>query len=203
MDKSRRLTLVRNPFPDVARIITKGAPPPDWIADGLWHFSGIVEPYKQGARTVSRDDFCHIIEEMHEAAKTLARYLPAFQHAERHLPSFQCPDEVRTVLTGLPKIIADLERLKGGPRKGRRPDARRKFCAEVIVEIWKLVHGRAEPRSQHLQEACNEYWQACGNAEIGATGDLENWRRAAERAAAADDNNDFVRSILIAVQNAA
>jgi len=199
MDKSRRptkLTLVRNPFTDVARIITKGAPPPDWIADGLEHFSGIIGPRPS---IPGRAQFERIIEEMQEAAKTLVRYLPAFQRAESHLPSFQCPDEVTSVLAGLPKVIADIERLKGEPRTGRRPDVRRKFCAEVIVEIWKLLHGKAEPHSERLKEACNEYWRACGNAEIGDVGDLDNWRRAAKRAAGKD--NAGTRVVLITVQN--
>jgi hypothetical protein len=42
------------------------------------------------------------------------------------------------------------------------------------------------PRSERVQQACNQYWLACGCKEIGETGDIENWRRPLERALRSD-----------------
>ena len=55
------------------------------------------------------------------------------------------------------------------------------------------------PRSGRVQQACNEYWLACGGKEIGETGDIENWRRPLERALRSD--HSWIRSRLLAVQN--
>jgi hypothetical protein len=55
------------------------------------------------------------------------------------------------------------------------------------------------PRSGRVQQACNEYWLACGCKEIGETGDIENWRRPLERALRSD--HSWIRSRLLAVQN--
>jgi len=194
----RRTTLVPSPFANIACIITKGAPPPDWIVDGLQHFSDGIGGGNHLPRDVSHEDYRRIIGEMLDASDTLIKYLPAFQR----MPfGVQCPPEVAVALAALPKVRATLKRAEPAPRTGRRPQTRRQICASVIVEIWKLVHGKAEPRSDHLYEACNEYWRACGNKEIGTTGDIDNWRRAAEASAKAD--NKWIHQVLIAVQNAA
>ena len=66
------------------------------------------------------------------------------------------------------------------------------ICAEVIVEAWKLIHGKAEPRSEKVYEACEEYWQACG----GPASDLNNWRRHVEKASA-KNANPWIREVLI------
>ena len=39
----------------------------------------------------------------------------------------------------------------------------RQVCAAIVVEAWTLIHGKAQPRSDWLYRACNEYWQACGH----------------------------------------
>ena len=39
-----------------------------------------------------------------------------------------------------------------------RPNIGRAMCAAAIVGAWTLVHGKAQPRSERLLEACNMYW---------------------------------------------
>jgi hypothetical protein len=180
--------LLRNPnpaFAGIATIIAKGNPP-EWLVRGLEHFSACDEL----SRTTPEHQ--KTFHQMQEAADTLLRWLPIF----RHLPfGLGCPDDVTLVLDALPRIKTQLDRLVEKP-VGRPPDARRKVCAGVIVESWRLIHGKAEPYSLQLQQACKEYWQACGGEEIGETDDLENWRR---HALAAD--NPWIREILLGVQN--
>ena len=199
MDELRRptkLTLVPNRFAGVARTITKDAQSPDWIVTGLQHFSDGISPNKQDRRRVSPDDYRRMVGKTLVASDMLMNYLPAFQH----LPmGFQCPRDIAVVLDALPRIMLLLEKANPMPRAGHRRNSRQGICAGVIVEIWKLVHGKVEPRNQQLYEACGAYWNACGNPEIGATVALENWRRAAERASGSD--NAFFREVLIAVQN--
>jgi hypothetical protein len=171
-------------FIGVGRRIAKGDPPP-WLLIGLDQLStGIAD---------KGEDMAGIIERMDDAAEVLLKFLPAF---ERLPAGLQCPSDVALVLYGLPKIRKDLARLRQS-KQGRRPVVGREICAAVIVEAWKIIHGKAEPRSLQLQQACDDYWRACGGAPIG---DVENWRRSVERALATD--HSWVRSILLAVQNA-
>jgi hypothetical protein len=184
-----------NPFASVARIITKDEAAFDWIADGLQHFSDGIGPPNTVRRDVSHEDYRRIIGEMLAASDTLMKYLPAFQFLPYGL---KCPDEVAVMLALLPKVKALLQKANPPPRTGRRPQIRREICAQVIVELWRLTHGKAQPRSNHLLEACSEYWRVCGN---GDSGDIDNWRRDAEAAAGSDD--EWIYNVLIAVQNAA
>jgi hypothetical protein len=62
----------------------------------------------------------------------------------------------------------------------------------VVVEAWRVVHGKPEPESPNLWIACNEYWRACGREFRGS--DVDTWKRDAKAAAA--DNNEWIRQIL-------
>jgi hypothetical protein len=184
-------------FIPVARIIAKGEPPP-WLLIGLNHFGSYIASDTSDKRKL----FQNAVEQMDRAAEVLLRWLPFYYQSMGY--GAQCPDEVTVVLASLPRIKKDLE-LLSRKRTGRRPDVRREICAAVIIEAWKLIHGKAEPRSQQLEQACKDYWGVCGGAEIGATDDPENWRRPIERALATD--HEWVRAILqhcttmVAVQN--
>jgi hypothetical protein len=175
-------------FLGVARRIAKGEPPL-WLLIGLTHFSRGI-----GTDTSDvRERFKNTIEQMHDAAGVLLKWLPIYQHAGYGL---QCPDDVTVVLDALPRIKKDLERVnKQG--LGRPPNVRREVCAAVVVEAWRLLRGKAELRSEELYEACSEYWRACGGGEIGETDDIENWRRPVKEGS----NHIWVREILEAVQN--
>jgi hypothetical protein len=187
------IQLARNPnplFAGVASIIAKGEPP-GWLVIALEHFSLDI------GDDISRDDrkrFENAVEQMHNAADVLLKWLPMYQHMGLGI---QCPPEVDVVLDALPAIKTDLERLNSR-RTGRPPDVRREICAAVVVEAWKMIHRKAEPYSNMLWNACAGYWRACGGGEIGETDDISNWRRPVEIASVT--NHEWVRSVFWAVQ---
>jgi hypothetical protein len=197
-----RVELEYNPvFVDVGRRIAKGEPPL-WLLIGLNHFSGQRKQKKvvRGGIGIDLTDEDHRffetqISRMRDAADTLMKWLPIWKHAGYGI---QCPKEVAVVLDALPRIKKDLDGLDR-KQMGRRPKVQREICAAVVVEAWKIIHGRAEPRSLKLQEACKEYWLACGGQPISEENDPENWRRPVEQALATD--HLWVREILEAVQN--
>jgi hypothetical protein len=158
-------------FVDVGRRIAK-ADPPLWLLVGLTHFSADI-----GKDTSKyRQQFNDIVGQLSNATDVMLRWLPMFQHLGW---GAECPDEIKVVLAMLPRIKADLDRLK--PNTGRPKNARRDVCAAVVVEAWQLLHGKVRRRSEEqLYEACNDYWRACGGEEIGETSDRSNWRRAVE-----------------------
>jgi len=177
-------------FDGVARIIAKGAPP-EWLVDALEHFSDGI------GKDASDVPVFRIIERMQDAVHVLITWLPAFQH----LPyGWKCK-EVAVALAVLPRIKKDLDRLaKLKTSKGRRPDAQRLICAAVVVRAWKIIHGKAEPRSEKLLQACRDYWRACGGEQIGREDfkgtSYENWRRPVERTLRADYG--WVERVLLA-----
>jgi hypothetical protein len=188
------ILLQQNPnskFAHVARIIAKGDPP-KWLVLGLTQFSGGI------GVDISDEDrqlFETQIRRMHEAAATLMKWLPIWGQ----LPyGIQYPEDVAVVLDALPRIKKDLDRLDQ-KQIGRRPEVQREICAAVVLEAWKIIHGRAEPRSLQLQGACSDYWRACGGEQIGETDDPENWRRPVKRALATD--HEWISLVLLAVQN--
>jgi len=73
-------------------------------------------------------------------------------------------------------------------------------AAELPAEEERPAKPLPGPRSIVFQQACNDYWRACGCEEIGAIGDIENWRRPLERAL--DEDHAWIRAMLLAVQNA-
>jgi hypothetical protein len=189
-----KILLQRNPnasFADVARKIAKGDPPKSLVL-GLTQFSN-------GNWTVTSDEnrrFDTMIQRMDDAAGVLLRGLPMWEH----LPfGLQCPDDVAVVLDTLPRIKKDLNRVAKQKQIGRRPNAQREICAAVIVEAWKIIHGRPKLRSDQLLEACSDYWRACGAKQIGGWDNPENWRRTVKRALRT--NHSWIGQILLAVQN--
>ncbi len=187
------ISLQRNPnhkFDGVARSIAQGDPP-KWLVVGLTQFS-------QGIGSDTDVDIHKIIERMQDAAHVLMTWLPICKGLSFGLP---CPEEVAVVLHALPRIKKDLDRLaKLKNRKGRPPDAQRLICAAVVARAWKIIHGKAEHRSDKLLRACSDYWRTCGGKQIGGWDEPENWRRPVERAL----KNDYswIERVLLAVQNA-
>jgi hypothetical protein len=174
-------------FVAVARLVTNE--PPEWLMVGLEHFGEFVGREK----TEGLDG---IIRRMKDAADTLLKFLPAFKHLPLGLP---CPPDVPVVLDALPRVKQHLDRL-GKKRTGRPTDVRRQLCANVVVEAWKLIHGKTQPRSDKLYDACSAYWRACGGKEIGETSDPSVWRRNVEKASAnAGGWGPFVTTILSAM----
>jgi hypothetical protein len=157
-------------FAEVARIIADGDAP-DWLINGLKQFGGLIEGKRQMPKEL-RDVF----KQMHDAADQLIKLLGVFRD------TLEPREDIEIALDVLPRIKdalaneAEIRAVAGGPK----PDYNRRFCAAVVVEAWKLVHGKVEPRSIPLFEACNEYWQACGGEYRGE--DVENWRRDVDHA---------------------
>ena len=181
---------VRPSFIEAARLIG-GDPPPEWLVIGLEHFS--VDTEKDGG-------FDGIVQQTKDAADTLLKYLPAFQHLPFGLP---CPPDVAVVLDSLERLKPDLDRLRGttGRPNHRPPDVRRQMCADVVVEAWKLVHGEAKPYSEKLYDACTAYWRACGGREIGEANNPRVWERNVLAAVAGLDGfGRFVAAVLTQVQ---
>jgi hypothetical protein len=189
-----RVSLQRTPnskFDGVASSIAKGDPP-DWLVLGLQHFSGGigVDVSKKDRRSIDT-----ILKQMQGAVHTLTTWLPAWVQLGY---GYQCPEHVALMLYALPRIKEDLD-VAAKKQTGRRPDVQREVCAAVVIEAWKIIHGRAEPRSLQLEQACKEYWLACGGKPRGKEDDPENWRRPVKQALVTD--HIWVRQVLSAVQN--
>lgn len=169
-----RVKLQRNPaagLAKVASLIAKG-PPPEWLIAGLEHFSGFIAE-EQTARDRAKE-LHKWLWQIHDASDLLIKRLPFFGHSP---VGIQCPDDVLIALDVLPRIKATLARALSA--EGSWSDEHRKTCAAVVVEAWSLCRKRAEPRSERLWEACNEYWQACDRPWRIA----ESWKRDAIEAA--------------------
>jgi hypothetical protein len=187
-----KVSLRPNPkFGGVARSIAKGNPP-KWLLVGLTHFSGGI-----GVEIPKKDrrSFDTQIKRMQDAVHTLMTWLPMWGNLGYGL---KCPEHVALMLYALPRVRKDLDRL-GKKQIGRRPETQQEICAAVVIEAWKLLHGKAEPRSDQLLQACSDYWRACGGKQRGEWDDLDNWRRDVERALAT--NHLWINQILQAVQN--
>ena len=151
-------------FDGVARSIAD--PAPEWLPIALAHFSQWIGGDTSDARVFD------ILDQLQRATKVLEQCLPAFTHMAFNV---KCPEAVKMVLSGLPGLKAELERINH-QRIGRKPDAQRQICAAVIIEAWQIIHGKAQGRCDKFYMACSEYWRVCGGSKIGSTDDIENWR---------------------------
>jgi len=183
-------TILSGKFDEVARLIAKGDPP-NWLILALAHFSdGIgVEMSAEDRRS-----FDKTVERMQDAIRYLMKWLPMYVNAAY---GEKCPEDIALALHVLPKVKAHLDLLPDNG-VGRRPDVQREVCAAVVLESWKLLHGKAQHNSDRFMEACSEYWKACGGPEIGREGELRNWRRPIKQARAGDYGN--IRGVLQALQ---
>lgn len=166
------------PFEAVARTIC-GDPVPQWLPVALGHYAVWIDG---DDASDLRPEVKKRLEQMQEAIRVLENSLPIWEHMPFEI---KCPPAVKTILEALPGLKAEIAKLNR-PYIGRRPDAQREICAAVIIEAWRIVHGRVEARSERLYEACNQYWTECGGAPVGPKGDIENWRRTVDRAIKSD-----------------
>ena len=61
------------------------------------------------------------------------------------------------------------------PKGGVRKKPGRVTCALIVIEAWAFVHGRTPGHhNDFAQEACDDYWRACGGTREGDAG---RWRR--------------------------
>jgi hypothetical protein len=161
-------------FDEVAKLIDREGSAP-WLPIALAQFSNFV-----GGRPYDHTETNETFKQMERAADILIRWLPLFKHLPAGLP---CPPSIEAALAVLPDVRREIAR---GylDLKSRPPNVRREVCAAVILEAWKVFHGKPQPRSLAFAEACKAYWAACGCAPIGEIDDIDNWRRTAKKALA-------------------
>jgi hypothetical protein len=163
-------------FVGVAHIIC--ADVPQWLPVALAHYAvwlGVATKQLQ-------PEFNKRIQQMQEAVRVLKNSLPMWENLGFNV---ECPHSVKLVLDGLPGLKEELDKLSR-KRVGRPPDVQREVCAAVIMEAWRIIHGRVEARSDQLYRACNQYWTECGGAPTGPNGDIERWRWTVEQALTSD-----------------
>ena len=153
-------------FDDVARMLADHEGLPSVLA----HYALLV-----GARKPTKDDD-EGDKRLLEAARYLEEWLPQYTTGEEAL-GISVPVCVHEVVDALPELTDFLESQIRAPRKGGpNPDGRRKVCAAVCAEGWRLQHGAIHPYSAKLQEACELYWRSCDNPETSkGKGRLKNW----------------------------
>ena len=105
---------------------------------------------------------------------------------------FQNPDCVGAVLSDLPDVIDFLKdqllpKTGGGPI----PDDRRRICAAVCIGVWRRHRGKVQRFNTKLWEACESYWQACGQPETSKQSNLNTWQRFCEWAAEHEEDEGW------------
>jgi len=152
----------------VAKMIAKGDPPA-WLPKALADF----------ARFVSLDKPTYDVEierKMLAAAEYLEEWVPIVYGDWDEL-DLEAPDWIDQFHNALHELIEMLRKdCEQTRRGGPKPDSRRLLCAAAVGECYRTLHGKLEPGSTLLRDACNEFWKACKNPEIGE-GDPGNWRR--------------------------
>ena len=157
-------------FTDVAMLLVNGNDPKR-LAVALASYARLI-----GIRRLTmadNEDDKHLLT----AARILEEKLPLYVQDHLGLPT---PDYIDAILVALPELIEFLQAQVRPPQKGNDPpDSRRRVCAGVCLEAWRYYHhGQAQPYSSKLQDACEMYWQRCGNPETGnAKGSIKNWER--------------------------
>jgi hypothetical protein len=159
---------------DVAAIITKGEPPPDWLTEELARYARII-----AARPKVDDDD---LPELLAAIDCLERELSIRGLMEEAF-DIEMPDFMHTASSTLWELREYLEEERRPARRGGpTPNGGLSICAGVCVWAWRRLHGEAPKRNVALAEACEAYWVACGGEPT--SGDpLERWRRAVHNSA--------------------
>ena len=162
----------------VAERLAKGKPP-EWLADYLERFARLI-----GYPVVPPED------------PDLPRALAAIDLLDNEIKIYatieeefglevpDCVDAASTALTSLREFFEEQLQLRPTRKGGPRPDSRRQLCALVCASAWRRLNGEMQPRSRWLQEACEDYWQACGHPETSINGNIKNWERFLFEAAA-------------------
>jgi hypothetical protein len=153
---------------DVARMIVGDGSAPDWLVRGLEYLSCMVVGIELA------DDMA-LEKRMLKAARYLEEWLPMFEWIEQRREErfgFEAAEWIDELSTALYQAIEYLEEETAS--LGKHPDRRKLMCALVMSRAHELIHGK---RSAALGDACELYWQACGNEHRGEYGHPENWRR--------------------------
>jgi hypothetical protein len=147
---------------DVAMALCKGTTPPEWVLERLRKWAWLVADKTED----QGDDIDGVLL---RSAEQLERLLPIYARAYEMIGE-EYPDCIDTVSNGLYELIPFLER----PRRGPKLDVSRHLCAAVCMDIWRDVHGRPQPHSPKLWEACEAYWLAC-DYPPNPSGHIKSW----------------------------
>jgi hypothetical protein len=85
-----------------------------------------------------------------------------------------CPDFIDDLSQELSKFIEFLLEQIELPRRGPKTNIRRHLCASVCAGIWEEAHGKPNPHSPKLWEACEAYWIACDHDGYDSE-HIKNW----------------------------
>jgi hypothetical protein len=193
MTETSNVLAPRPTFNDVARLIARPEPPPDWLAALLeWWTAGVkTDCAIDRAYPLKRAQLNDLIR-TRESASAILTVCDRFR-AREYLGSSPLLGSNDTVqlkqrLCDLLEKIdpAILQLTKGGDkaRAGRPPLLAKTRCAARISEAWKFLHGE-DPATRNLQaaEAAQAYWLACGGSNTGwGNTSLNSWRHHFNRA---------------------
>jgi hypothetical protein len=165
---------------EVARIIAKGDPP-DWLVAGLEEYR-FIEVFSDASPAENHQRLIDDVRRAEHATATLSQLLPRLRYLvvewsddeeEQSYEDQELGTVIDQLIEFLPVINDRLKHSMPAEHRGRWRNTKREFCALVVIEAWKAVHGKAELRSLELYRACDAYWIACGGEQLP---DIENWR---------------------------
>jgi hypothetical protein len=152
---------------EVAALLCKGATP-DWAVQELHKWVDLIA----SSRTEAHGD--EIDRLMLESALNLQFLLPLYTVRVYEMIGEEYPTCIDDVDQGLVELIPILTEGLENPKRGKKPDLSRHLCAAVCREIWGKVHGKPQPHSPKLWEACEAYWVACGRPAYPSR-HIKNW----------------------------
>jgi len=132
-----------------------GAEGVDWAVDRLRRYSLAVHSDK-------KDDDDTFDRLAHEAVRQLQIWLSVEARAYDALGE-DCADELYHADTALTELLPLIEAYRRPTKRGKKIDQRRHICAGICASIWREFHSTSGANSDILQQACEDYWQACAN----------------------------------------
>jgi hypothetical protein len=159
-----------DPFAHVALLFCDD--PPEWIAKTLVDFAPLVAPLVGGLEvTHTHQDFLDdvaLIIALHKVEEELGPYLDP-TYLDRLDDNTR--DAFENLGEGVWQVLAHLKETLDPPPVGRPRKLGRHLCAKVCADIWAHCHGKDQPWSTKLHDACQAYWIACRG-----TADSISWR---------------------------
>ena len=158
---------------DVASLLCKGEPVPDWVVPRLRKAEPAVGSPLKGSDDGSIDRLL-LESAMHLKDLLVVHTRAADMFDEEYPPGLdQTWDGLEELIPFLAEQVVAQPKRRGGPM----PDQRGHLCAAVCADIWEELHGTHQPRSEWLWKACETYWQACDHPETSEVDRLRNWER--------------------------
>ena len=153
--------------------------PPQWLLQALEEFANLIRQPRSDPETET------IERKMFRYAEYIQRWLELYRRLEKYGFELEISlDDIDTKLEELRQFLAkELTHSTSG-------DPRRKLCAAVCVEGYRLFHDHVQPHSGNLRQTSEDLWLACGNpttAKAVGADVRENWRRSLEDVAAGDE----------------